>query len=156
VTPTGHVTAKVDRDLDLDLDLSAQQVVSRVGDTSAQEAIPYIRVLTYARAVLEARYHPSPQLYVQADGGWLSSEGRGGVVRNLRVNWAPFPEGSLRLSFDYVHDVDPFTGHALRRVTAGPDWQLNPHASLRFSYNLVSGGAQASQESMLLTFTLRS
>jgi len=156
VTPNAHVTAKVTRDLDLDLDLSAQQVLSRVGDTSAQEAIPFIRVLTYARTVLEARYHPSPQLYVQANGGWLGSEGRGGAVRNLRVNWAPFPEGSLRLTFDYVHDVDPFTGNTLRRMTAGPDWKLNPHATLRFSYNVVSGGTQVGQESLLLTFTLRS
>src|SRR6185369_2803449 len=42
-------------------------------------------------------YHPGPQLSLGVQVGWAASGGLSGVIQNYRVDWRPFPYGSLNL-----------------------------------------------------------
>lgn len=149
--------ARLRRDLDLRLDVTAQRVFSRRGDTSAQLAFPLLRVTGYELYVAEATYRPSAQLSLMARAGYAVSGATDGIVQVYRASWLPFPGGAVQLAFDYGEEIDPLTGQSFRRASASPRWDVNRHAVLQLSYNMVrgSGALPVRQESVYVTLTLK-
>lgn len=157
LTAAGQSLLNLRRDLDLLLEASVQRTLSRTGDTSAQLAVPLIRILTYARYTGEARYHPSSQLALMARLGYSASDATSGLLQNYRASWSPFPGGAVQLAFDYSEEIDPLSGRSLRRIAASPRWIVNRHAVLELSYNVVrgTGSYPVRQQNLYMTFSLK-
>jgi len=79
-------------------------------------------------------YRPGPELGVDVRIGWVHSGNESGVIQNYRLDWRPFPYGSLNLGGRYEEDVEPFTNRRSRRVILDPSWRLNNHMILDLSY----------------------
>jgi hypothetical protein len=158
VDGSGLLTMNLNRSLDLDLNASGQRTISRVGDTSAQELVPYIRIITYQRYTAQLRYHPSVQLSLLGTVGYLSTGTQGGPVRSVSGTWSPFPGGAVQLNFDFFQEVDPLSGRTLQRLTVAPRWNMNRYVILELSYNVVSGTASGPglNQNLYLTLSVKS
>lgn len=157
LTAIGHARGPVLRDLELGLSATAQRILSRRGDTSAQTSVPLLRILTYQLYVADAQYRPSPQLTLHGRVGYADAGSSAGVVQSYRATWSPFPGGSVQLAFDYSEEIDPLSGQSFRRASATPRWDLNAHATLQLSYNMAkgTGALPVKQQNLFVTFSLR-
>jgi len=79
-------------------------------------------------------YHPGPQLSLGVQVGWAASGGLSGVIQNYRVDWRPFPYGSLNLGARYEENIEPFTNRRSQRATFDPRWRLNDHMTIDLTY----------------------
>ncbi|HET7453839.1 MAG TPA: discoidin domain-containing protein [Thermoanaerobaculia bacterium] len=79
-------------------------------------------------------YRPGPELGVDVRIGWVRSGNLTGLVQNYRLDWRPFPYGSLNVGGRYEEDVEPFTNRRFRRAIFDPSWRLNPHMTIDLNY----------------------
>ncbi|HWC64699.1 MAG TPA: discoidin domain-containing protein, partial [Thermoanaerobaculia bacterium] len=79
-------------------------------------------------------YRPGPPLGVEVRIGWVHSGDLSGVIQNYRVDWRPFPYGSLNIGGRYEEDVEPFTNRRSRRLIFDPGWRLNGHMTIDLNY----------------------
>ncbi len=156
-TAEGALSMDLHRDLRFGLGASVQRRVEKRGETSQQLPLGIVQFATYAVYTAEGEYRASAQLRLLARLGYAIGESEKGLVQTYRAAWSPFPEGAVQLALDYVEDIDPLTGRALRRIAASPYWAVNRHTVLQLSYNKVRGrsGEPVRQENLYLTLSVR-
>jgi hypothetical protein len=156
-TTEAQLNANLTASLDVDLSASSQWTTSRVGDTSAQDVVPYIRIVNYQRYLSQWRYHPSPQLSLMASVGYLTTSGRGGAIRSVTGSWYPFPGGTVQLNVSYGQEVDPLTGQSRQRLSFSPIWNVNRYVNLFMGYNVMTGSGVPTgrQQNIFVTLSLR-
>jgi hypothetical protein len=104
----------------------------------------------------ELFYRPGRQLGLAARVGYVSSEQASGVIQYYRIEWFPFPGGTLSLGATYDQDVDAYAGIRSRRFIFTPRWTFNPHAILDLNYTRLvqSGNTSSRTSSFLATMTV--
>ena len=114
----------------------------------ADQGVPPARDERYEA---ELFYRPSRQLGLAARVGYVSSDQASGVVQYYRIEWFPFPGGTLSLGGTYDQDVDAYAGVTSRRLILSPRWTLNPHAILDLTYTrLVQTGTTSARTNTFL------
>jgi hypothetical protein len=157
LTSEALLNSNLTSSIDLDLSVSAQSTITQVGDTSAQAAVPYIRIVNYQRYLSQWRYHPSAALSLTASLGYLSTGDSGGPIRSVLANWYPFPGGAVQLNLNYSQEVDPLSGRSLQRFNFSPLWAVNRYLHLFMGYNIMSGSGVPTgrQQNVYVTLSLR-
>jgi hypothetical protein len=79
-------------------------------------------------------YRPGPQLGIEVQVGWVRSGSLTGMIQNYRLDWRPFPFGSLGIGGRYEENVEPFTNRRSQRLIFDPHWRLNNHMGLDLNY----------------------
>ncbi len=86
--------------------------------------------------------------------GWIDSSLYTGLVQRYRVRWSPFADGSVSLTTNYVHDIDPYTNNRSQRLLVSPRWQINPHTALNVTWVSVSNSGESRYDSDSLVAAL--
>ncbi len=79
-------------------------------------------------------YRPGAQLAIGIQIGWVRSGGLSGTIQNYRLDWRPFPFGSLNLGGRYEENIEPFTNRRSQRLILDPRWRLNNHMTIDLNY----------------------
>ena len=124
---TGYSTADLTRALHLRLDASYTRNRDEGGLTSVTRE-------TEERYSADLFYRPGPELGVDIQIGWVRSGGLSSPTQNYRVDWRPFPYGSLNLGGRYEENIEPFTHRHSKRLILDPSWTLNSHAIINVNY----------------------
>lgn len=125
------VTGYSSADLTSDLHFRAEAAYTR-NENEGDAANPF--PASDERYTGDLYYHPGPQLSVGIQIGWAASGASSGVIQNYRVDWRPFPYGSLNLGARYEENVEPFTNRRSQRATFDPRWRLNDHMTIDLTY----------------------
>ncbi|MGK2855878.1 MAG: discoidin domain-containing protein [Thermoanaerobaculia bacterium] len=86
----------------------------------------------------------------------VESSAFSGVAQRYRVRWSPFGNGSVSLTTNYVHDIDPYTNAQSTRLLVSPQWQINRQTSLIVTYTSVStaGDAHIDTDSLIASLVI--
>ena len=124
---TGYTSAELTSDLHLRVDGSYTR-------NQTPGLIGLILSGTDERYTGDLYYRPGPQLGVDVQIGWVHSGNLTGLIQNYRLDWRPFPFGSLDIGGRYEENVEPFTNRRSRRLILDPRWRLNNHMMIDLNY----------------------
>lgn len=106
------------------------------------------------RTAAELFFRPSQQLALTARFGYARGERVSGATQRYRVEWFPFPGGSLSLGGTYDQDVEPASQRRSKRVMLTPRWTVNRHAVLDLNYALLEVTGFPSTSTKILSTNL--
>lgn len=129
----GTSSAQLTRSLDWSMNFSAQWGSSFVSSATAQ-----VFQKSQAKSIYsDFNYRPSPQLNLGAHLGYLATDSQSGFVQGYRINWIPFPDGTVLITTRYDLDRDPISGQNSYRFSVAPRWNINPNLYLDLNYSHV-------------------
>lgn len=148
-------TALLEAQVTQALRLTGQAAIQRNRFEGTPEDVPLLPGRD-ERYLVEANLRASQQLMVTARLGWAAGDQISGLVQRYRLDWYPFPEGSIRVGFNYDQDIDPYLHRQVRRLAVLPHWSINRNAALDLNYTLTMTDMPVpSRTSILfLSFTL--
>jgi len=88
--------------------------------------------------------------------GWVDSTVYTGLVQRYRVRWSPFADGTVSLTTNYAHDVDPYTNNRSQRILVSPRWQINSQTALDVTWVSVtnSGESRYNTDSLIAALSI--
>lgn len=129
----GTSSAQLTRSLDWIVNFSAQWGSSFVSSATAQ-----VFQKSQAKSIYsDFNYRPSPQLNLGVHLGYLATDRQSGFVQGYRLNWTPFPDGTVLITTRYDLDRDSVSGQNSYRYAIAPRWNINPNLYLDLNHTHV-------------------
>ena len=100
-------------------------------------------------------YQPSDQLTAQVELEWIESFSHTGLEERYRLDWIPFPQGSLDVQIGLDRRVASATEVATDRYTLLTRWSFNPKAFAGLNYARQVSDDGDSIDSLMLTLEVR-
>ncbi|MCB9897965.1 MAG: hypothetical protein H6825_08175 [Planctomycetes bacterium] len=125
---SASTTANVTRDVDLTL--SARDVSATVEGSGAADIPDPDERITEALLV----YQPSSQLTAEVDFEWRDTFAGSGLDRRVRLDWIPFPEGSLDVQLDAQRLSSELGATSVDRYQMLTRWTMNPSVFVEFNW----------------------
>lgn len=79
-------------------------------------------------------YRPSDQVTAEADLEWRDTFSGAGLDQRYRIDWIPFPDGTLDIQLDMQMQQDDVFGTGANRYLVLTRWTMNPKTFIEVNY----------------------